>query len=140
MPGGGETITNDVVFELKGEPASGQASAPAVSDADVAAARRRPLVCRSCGHLVTYDDARIAIDGEHEHLRVNPSAFVYRFGCFSEADGCAIIGEPTEAFTWFTGCKWQYAHCRGCRGHLGWRFSGAQLFFGLLLERLVTQQ
>jgi hypothetical protein len=73
------------------------------------------------------------------HLRLNPHAFAFIFGCFSSAPGCVVHGEPTLDATWFAGCRWQYAHCAKCMRHLGWAFSGADSFFGLLLERLVDE-
>lgn len=127
-----------MMLELKGESAENPEEPAARSD-DVAPQKRKPLRCRDCGVVVTYDDARIAVAGEHEHMRVNPAAFVYRFGCFKDAEGCAVSGDPTEAHTWFEGCRWQYAHCRGCRSHLGWFFTGAEAFFGLLLDRVVPE-
>lgn len=71
------------------------------------------------------------------HCRLNPSAFAFVFGCFREAPGCLVIGEPTSEATWFPGSLWQYAMCAGCGVHLGWAFVGEASFFGLLLERLV---
>lgn len=126
------------MFELKGDSEQKQ---PEVTSAtgDSAPEKRKPLRCRGCAAIITYEDARIAVAGQHEHMQVNPAAFVYRFGCFKDAEGCAIHGAPTEAYTWFDGCRWQYANCRGCKAHLGWFFTGAQGFFGLLFDRLVQE-
>lgn len=127
-----------VTFELKDD-AQREAPAPSASHDDATTERRKPLRCRACTAIATYEDARVDIDGQHEHMRVNPAGYVYRFGCFSDAEGCAVLGEPTEAYTWFDGCRWQYAHCRNCAAHLGWCFTGAQSFFGLLVDRLVSE-
>jgi hypothetical protein len=96
-----------------------------------------PIRCRACAHVITHVASRREVAGRHEHLRLNPSAFAFIFGCFSSAPGCLVNGEPTEEATWFAGCRWQYAHCGQCLAHLGWAFTGADSFFGLLLERLV---
>lgn len=128
------------MLELKGDSAKeAPAPAPAPSSSDTEAEKRKPLRCRECGHGITWEDARTSVDGEHEHMRVNPAAFVYRFGCFRDADGAKVSGEPTEAHTWFDGCRWQYAHCGKCAAHLGWFFTGAQSFFGLLLDFLISE-
>ena len=100
-------------------------------------AGRRPLVCAVCGRGVTWEDQRREVSGRHAHTRMNPLGIEFHFGCFSEAEGCSVYGEPTDEHTWFPGCVWQFAHCRGCGVHLGWFFSGGDAFFGLVLDRLV---
>ena len=117
----------------KTEGRPGAAVEPAGDRADADAT---PITCRACGHVITDEAARRQVAGRHIHLRLNPSAFAFIFGCFSRASGCAVHGAPTSEATWFAGCRWQYAHCASCRAHLGWRFSGAESFFGLILERL----
>jgi hypothetical protein len=98
--------------------------------------KRRPLVCAACGTRVTWADRRMQVSGRHAHTAVNPHGIEFHFGCFSEADGCAVHGVPTDEHSWFAGCSWQYAHCRGCGAHLGWYFTRAATFFGLVLNRL----
>lgn len=97
----------------------------------------RAIRCAACGRAITTSADRISISGAHEHTRFNPGGFVYRFGCFGAAPGCAVVGEPMAEATWFTGSLWRYALCGGCGVHLGWRFEGGGDFFGLVLERLV---
>lgn len=96
-----------------------------------------PILCRACSHLITHASSKREVAGKHVHLRLNPSAFAFIFGCFATAPGCTIRGAPTEEATWFAGCRWQYAHCAQCQVHLGWAFTGADSFFALLLERLI---
>jgi len=98
-----------------------------------------PLLCRTCGQVITHQASRREVGGRHEHLRLNPAAFAFIFGCFSEAPGCLVDGLPTDEATWFPGSRWQYAHCAKCQAHLGLAFSGGDSFFGLLLERLVEE-
>lgn len=98
-----------------------------------------PIRCRACSHLITHASSRREVAGRHAHLRLNPSAFAFIFGCFSTAPGCVVLGDPTGEATWFAGCRWQYAVCGQCLAHLGWAFTGADSFFGLLLERLVEE-
>lgn len=95
-----------------------------------------PIQCRACNHVITHAASRREVVGKHVHLRLNPAAFAFIFGCFAAAPGCALRGAPTEEATWFPGCRWQYAHCGRCQVHLGWAFSGGDSFVALLLERL----
>ncbi len=109
--------------------------------------RRRPetgtagddrLYCAVCGHPVTRQRWRIAVNGAHEHVVFNPAGRLFRIGCFAAADGAAAVGAPTLAFTWFKGFAWRVATCAGCGGHLGWRYAGdgGGDFFGLILNAL----
>lgn len=100
----------------------------------------RALVCARCGHRVTDEAARTERSGLHEHSQVNPHGYIWCFGCFSRAPGCAPRGAPTTEFTWFSGYAWQLAHCRGCDLHLGWMFAGeGDRFWGLITERIVPE-
>jgi hypothetical protein len=96
----------------------------------------RPLRCFACSHAVTTTACAIDVDGSHVHTRLNPANVVFQFGCFREVSGCVVNGTPSSEHVWFKGCLWQYAHCAKCGAHLGWAFSGALSFFGLVLARL----
>ncbi|MBI2993144.1 MAG: hypothetical protein HYY48_03090 [Gammaproteobacteria bacterium] len=100
---------------------------------------RKQLCCRSCGRFITDESQRIAVEGDHAHTRSNPHGVIFNFGCFAEAPGCKTLGRATPEHTWFSGCAWRIAACGGCGGHLGWLFSGAARFYGLILERLIAQ-
>jgi hypothetical protein len=101
----------------------------------------RILRCAMCRHAITVRDARIEVDGGHEHVRRNPAGFVFRIGCFGDAPGCAGEGPTSEEWSWFPGYAWQMGTCKGCGGHLGWvfRLEGAR-FYGLILDRLVMEE
>jgi hypothetical protein len=101
-------------------------------------ASEETLVCRACGHFITSQREAIEVGGSHVHTRLNPSGVLFRFGCFRLAPGARVSGAPSSEHSWFTGCRWQYAHCSACGGHLGWAFSGPDVFFGLVLERLAA--
>jgi hypothetical protein len=107
------------------------------ADDDQTDLARRPWCCRACAHPIASDAARAEIDGRHVHMRLNPAGVAFVFGAFSTAPGCAVVGAPTDEATWFAGCRWSFALCGQCGAHLGWSFSGAQQFFGLVLEKLV---
>jgi hypothetical protein len=113
---------------------------PALALAPAAAEETEPdrvLVCASCSHPITREEARVSRDGAHVHTRINPHGYVFQLGCFDPADGCATEGEATTEHTWFPGHAWRLASCRACAQHLGWRFEGESgVFWGLILDRL----
>jgi len=119
----------------------GEAGRPEVAVEDLRTDEdARAIRCAACGKAITTSAQRIPVAGAHEHTRFNPGGFVYRFGCFQAAPGCAVTGEPTAEASWFAGYRWRYALCQGCGVHLGWRFEGADDFFGLVLDRLVEDE
>ena len=103
--------------------------------------RKRTVICALCGTVITTPDKSIDINGGHSHVFKNPAGVVYRIGCFSEAKGCKIFGEPTMEYTWFPGFRWCYALCSGCFSHLGWHYqSNSNSFFGLILVNLAFNE
>jgi hypothetical protein len=95
------------------------------------------LVCVACEHRITSRDLREERAGAHEHTFVNPGGYVHHIGCFAAAPGCAYVGGPETAFSWFRGWTWQIAECGRCRTLIGWLFrSGGEQFHGLLVEKL----
>ena len=95
------------------------------------------MYCHNCTQLVCFKNEAAGIHGRHEHVCTNPAGVAYRIACYSNAPGCNAIGAPQSEYTWFTGYEWQIAVCVGCGEHLGWMFAGADVFFGLIRERLV---
>jgi len=96
------------------------------------------LYCAGCGHLVTRTRWKISMGGS-ERVFTNPLGVTFRVVCFSDAPGAAAEGAPTDAHTWFAGYAWNFALCRGCGRHLGWRYrreTGGDRFFGLIRDRL----
>ena len=98
----------------------------------------KKLRCRICEQIVTDEGQRIAVAGQHRHVRTNPSGMEYDFGCFQQAPGCAGIGESSPEHTWFAGHQWQIGICTGCGEHLGWLFKGEGTFYGLIIDRLLA--
>lgn len=98
------------------------------------------LRCAACRHVVTNAAWRISVAGSHRHVFANPHGMVFAVGCFKAAPGCAALGQPSGAFTWFAGTRWQVAVCAACGTYLGWRYARTVggIFFGLLLDRLVA--
>lgn len=97
----------------------------------------RVVVCAVCEHPITDEECRMEMNGAHEHVFVNPAGFQYVIGCWSAAPGCAHLGSPETAFSWFPGWTWQIAACARCRAHLGWVYRNAdQQFHGLIADRV----
>jgi hypothetical protein len=90
--------------------------------------------------VVTDESRCITVAGSHEHVFANPYGMVFRLGCFAAAPGVVGLGVPSSDFTWFAGTVWQIVVCAACGAHLGWRYDwpGGDIFFGLLLDRLVS--
>ncbi|PKN34845.1 MAG: hypothetical protein CVU61_05630 [Deltaproteobacteria bacterium HGW-Deltaproteobacteria-19] len=102
--------------------------------------RQDPLRCKACGNEITEADFGIHRHGRFEHTFDNPAGYTFRLGCFSKAWNCILHGVPTHAFTWFPGFRWRFCSCGRCGLHLGWHYdSGAESFFGLILDNLVRQ-
>ncbi|GAB7079328.1 cereblon family protein [Megalodesulfovibrio paquesii] len=99
--------------------------------------QEKPLRCRRCNAPVTSRDAAVEVSGRHAHVCCNPAGLVFEIRCFAMAKGCAAIGLPSSAFTWFARYSWQISVCRQCRAHLGWKFTGPTQFFGLIVDRLI---
>jgi hypothetical protein len=103
-----------------------------------AAGTDRGIRCRQCGHGVTRPRLSVSRSGAFHHTFANPHGIVFEIGCFTRAEGCALVGPPSNEFSWFPGYDWRVAVCRACLIHLGWRFSAPATdpFFGLIIDRL----
>ena len=99
--------------------------------------KSKKLRCFSCQYVITDESQRISIEGSYSHNRTNPSGINFNFECFQNAIGCSCFGTATSEYSWFSGHKWQLALCSNCSEHLGWRFKGANMFFGLIAGRLI---
>lgn len=98
------------------------------------------LICKSCGMRITHRDWQIEKSGRVEHMQLNPHGITFIFRTFSRAIGVFVSGEATKEFSWFQSYHWQFAHCQGCGVHLGWQFSGDDVFFALLNNKLIKNQ
>jgi hypothetical protein len=96
------------------------------------------VYCAACSHVVSHVDQRIQVSGSHAHHFTNPYGYQFNVGCYGEALGCAVGGNPTAADTWFPGYRWRHATCEECRTHLGWHFANAgnHSFYGLIIDRI----
>ena len=125
---------------LKDSPAAPAEATPAPQSGEKTESRdpEAPLCCARCGHVITREHHRTTVNGRHTHTRVNPSGYVFHFGCFARAEGCLVIGPPTAEESWFPGFVWRIALCAACKTHLGWSFHGESDFLGLVLDRLTA--
>lgn len=98
----------------------------------------RMLLCRACGHAITFEKSAIAVQGDHEHTFRNPAGYSFHVRCFEEAPGVQISGAPTPEASWFAGTVWRFASCQRCQEHLGWRYEGSRNFYGLIATRLTS--
>ena len=94
------------------------------------------LVCSRCKLPIADAEDRVEMEGGHEHLCMNSHGYSHHFRCYEEAPGCAILGEPTGADSWFPCFSWQIALCSQCEAHLGWLFTGSDHFYGLLVNKI----
>src|SRR5690348_9266450 len=108
------------------------------SETATGSAAPRVLVCAGCRRVITDTAKRIAKDGSHSHVFVNPDNETFEIGCFSEATGLLRLGPSSMEATWFAGFSWQSEVCGGCRGYLGWLYRrGDERFHGLILAGLI---
>ncbi len=95
------------------------------------------IYCAACSNTITKTEHKIEVNGSHDHSFVNPHNFRFHIGCFAQALGCDISGDPQAADSWFMGFVWRLASCAQCHNHLGWYFSrGSDFFYGLILNRI----
>ena len=92
-----------------------------------------PIRCRRCGAALAPRCARIDLSPD---IFVSPDGAVFALVGVRVAPGCTAIGTPTTYWTWFPGCAWQAALCRGCGEQVGWAYTGASTFAGLIKDRV----
>ena len=128
------SLFNPLLFDTRGErSAELEDAATSTRDDD------SKLLCAACGNRISSHAERIAVAGRHEHECSNPAGILYRIGCFSDATGCAQVGEATLEWSWFQGFAWRVALCARCGTHVGWGYNGVTAFYGLILDRLVAE-
>ena len=78
----------------------------------------------------------MTVNGRHEHAFFNPAGIAFEIRCFHAAPGTALHGAASAEFTWFAGYRWRIALCATCHTHIGWLFTGDDLFYGLIAHQL----
>jgi len=97
------------------------------------------LCCALCKNKITQSIYSIIIQGSHEHNFTNPAAIPFHIGCFSHVENTNLQGKVVPQDTWFAGYSWQILKCTICSLQLGWRFTGKEVFYALILNRLINQ-
>lgn len=101
--------------------------------------KEKYILCGTCENKITQPTFKLEINGAFRHTFLNPEGHVFHIGCFQEADGCAVFGEPTSEWSWFKEFTWRNARCNQCLKQLGWYYHSHldQFFFGLILDSLI---
>lgn len=98
------------------------------------------IFCAICSKSITRGRWRVERNDDHEHTVFNPAGQIFEIACYKEAPGVGVFGKPSYEFTWFKGYSWQITFCLNCETHLGWRFSGSDIFFGLIKSKLTARK
>ena len=133
----GSTTIPPVLLQLlhRAPPGSPPATRGLARDQE-ARAGGRVLRCLACGAAIADADDRVALQGGHEHVFVNPGGHDYRIRLYHQAPGACPIGPATSFYSWFPGYAWRVLVCGGCGAHLGWDYGPAPGFVGLIVDRL----
>lgn len=97
----------------------------------------KKLCCAVCGINITDNQQQAEIEGSHSHSKINPDQQSFIIRCFFSVENCKVMGEKISLNSWFSGCQWQFVHCKSCSTQLGWYFSGVSSFYGLIEQQLV---
>jgi hypothetical protein len=101
---------------------------------------KTPLYCVFCANPITDEGWKIEIQGKNEYVFANPGGYIFHINTFRLAPGCLSLGERIFEHTWFPGYSWDYASCKSCGSHLGWKFISLQKsFWGLIKDRLSSK-
>ena len=93
-------------------------------------------LCAWCLNRVASEIDRFFIEGDSEFSFKNPEGVRFTIFIFSRTIGCRQTGVPTLDHTWFPGHAWSFCVCDRCRMHLGWYYTGASEFVGLIRNRI----
>ncbi len=97
------------------------------------AGEERVLRCRRCSSELA--------DAEHEipasrRAYMNPHGLVREIVALTDARNVVGDGRRHAEHSWFPGHTWEVLFCASCQHHVGWRFEGPEIFYGLLVEAL----
>ncbi|KAJ1263713.1 hypothetical protein BS78_09G207200 [Paspalum vaginatum] len=81
------------------------------------------IKCRSCqSHIAKRSDMVVMSTDGPLGAYVNPHGCVHETITVSNANGLALIGNPSNVHSWFPGYSWTIAECAACESHIGWLF------------------
>lgn len=94
-------------------------------------------LCVWCHQRVASERDPFHFSGQREFVFRNPEGYRFAILLFARTYGCRDVGAPTLEHTWFAGYAWSFCVCGQCGAHLGWYYSGASKFAGLIRNRIV---
>ncbi|KAF5283193.1 hypothetical protein FQA39_LY17385 [Lamprigera yunnana] len=99
-------------------------------------ATERLLCCAMCKAELTNQKQVFAMskDGVQSNY-CNPNGHVFETVTVLTVKNFNLVGSSSQEFSWFPGYLWTIMQCRGCRSHIGWKFTSDFLhpraFYGL---------
>lgn len=80
--------------------------------------------CKSCQTVIASRSDMLVMSSDGPlGAYVNPSGYVHEIMTLLKANGLALIGVPTEEYSWFPGYAWTIAYCATCEYQMGWLFT-----------------
>lgn len=80
--------------------------------------------CKNCQTVIAKRSDMLVMSTEGPlGAYVNPGGYVHEIMTFYKANGLALIGRPTNEYSWFPGYAWTIANCATCERHMGWLFT-----------------
>ncbi|CAN7998462.1 unnamed protein product [Ixodes hexagonus] len=85
------------------------------------------LTCKECGSkMAERGDVFSMSQQGPQGAYVNPHGYIHEMITVRKASGVYLNGRPSSQYSWFPGYAWTILQCRGCHGHVGWKFSSVQ--------------
>lgn len=80
--------------------------------------------CKSCQTIIASRSDMLVMSSDGPlGAYVNPSGYVHEIMTLLKANGLALLGVPTEEYSWFPGYAWTIAYCATCEYQMGWLFT-----------------
>ncbi|OQV25685.1 putative Protein cereblon [Hypsibius exemplaris] len=96
------------------------------------------LNCAVCGiGLAVKEDGICMNRGDLTAAYINPGGVTQEIFTMRKVSNISVFGAPTAEYTWFPGYTWRHLRCRGCHGHVGWKYESEspelvpKFFYGL---------
>ncbi|KAK9808304.1 hypothetical protein WJX73_009938 [Symbiochloris irregularis] len=86
--------------------------------------KQRCLCCSSCKiQVARISDVMAMSESGAAAVFLNPSGYLHDMVTLASTVNIIPMGLPETANSWFPGYAWTLSYCRGCRQHLGWKFT-----------------
>ncbi|XP_012267633.2 protein cereblon [Athalia rosae] len=108
----------------------------------------RLLTCSSCDDFIGKQSDVFPMNKEGpQSAYCNPAGIIHETVTLYKAQGLILNDEvPQTEYSWFPGYAWTIALCKGCHGHMGWKFTAVhsdlrpQAFWGLTRKSLRSKE